>query len=119
MLLVLGALLLARFVTWSGRRITERIDAASTDGDALVRSEAAKHRGAVAQVLTWLSMAVIWSVGARSAAANAHETENLNNNRIFVSRQRSDMAGSEFDDIVTWIPMTVVISRMVAGGQLP
>ena len=55
MLLVLGALLLARFVTWSGRRITERIDAAATDGDALVRSEAAKHRHAVTQVLTWLS----------------------------------------------------------------
>jgi small-conductance mechanosensitive channel len=61
-LLVLGALLLARFVTWSGRRITERIDAASTDGDALVRSEAAKHRQALAQVLTWLSIALIWSV---------------------------------------------------------
>jgi moderate conductance mechanosensitive channel len=63
-LLVLGALLLARFVTWSGRRITERIDAAATDEDALVRSEAAKHRHAVAQVLTWLSIALIWCVTA-------------------------------------------------------
>jgi small-conductance mechanosensitive channel len=61
-LLVLGGILLARFATWSGRRITERIDAVATDEDALVRSEAAKHRGAVAQVLTWLSIAVIWSV---------------------------------------------------------
>jgi moderate conductance mechanosensitive channel len=51
-------------VTWSGRRITERIDAAATDGDALVRSEAAKHRHAVAQVLTWLSIALIWSITA-------------------------------------------------------
>jgi moderate conductance mechanosensitive channel len=56
--------LAARFVTWSGRRITERIDAAATDGDALVRSEAAKHRHAVAQVLTWLSIALIWCVTA-------------------------------------------------------
>jgi moderate conductance mechanosensitive channel len=64
LLLVLGAVLAARFVTWSGRRITERIDAAATDGDALVRSEAAKHRHAVAQVLTWLSIALIWSVTA-------------------------------------------------------
>jgi small-conductance mechanosensitive channel len=63
-LLILGALLLARFVTWSGRRITERIDAAATDGDALVRSEAAKHRQALAQVLTWLSIALIWCVTA-------------------------------------------------------
>jgi moderate conductance mechanosensitive channel len=63
-LLILWALLLARFVTWSGRRITERIDAAATDGDALVRSEAAKHRQALAQVLTWLSIALIWCVTA-------------------------------------------------------
>ena len=61
-LLVLGAVLLARFVTWCGRRITERMDSASSDEDALVRSEAAKHRAAVAQVLTWISMALIWSV---------------------------------------------------------
>ena len=64
MLLVLGALLLARFVIWAGRRITERIDAAATDEDALVRSEAAKHRQALAQVLTWLSIALIWCVTA-------------------------------------------------------
>jgi small-conductance mechanosensitive channel len=61
-LLVLGAVLLARFVTWCGRRITERMDNTSTDEDVVVRSEAAKHRGAVAQVLTWVSIAVIWSV---------------------------------------------------------
>jgi prepilin-type N-terminal cleavage/methylation domain-containing protein len=65
------------------------------------------------------AVAVIWSVGARSAAANAHETENLNNNRVFVSRPASDVAATQFDDVVTWIPMTVVISRLVAGGQLP
>ena len=38
------------------------MDDASTDEDVVVRSEAAKHRGAVAQVLTWVSIAVIWSV---------------------------------------------------------
>src|SRR5688572_23841455 len=63
-LLVLGALLVARFVTWSGRRITPRIDAVSTDEDALVRSEAAKHRQAVAQVLIWVAIALIWSITA-------------------------------------------------------
>ncbi|HEU4897291.1 MAG TPA: mechanosensitive ion channel domain-containing protein, partial [Actinomycetota bacterium] len=61
-LLVLGAVLLARFVTWCGRRITEHMDEVSTDEDVLVRSEAAKHRAAVAQVLTWIAMALIWSV---------------------------------------------------------
>jgi moderate conductance mechanosensitive channel len=33
-LLVLGTVLLARFARWIGERFTERIDAASTDGDA-------------------------------------------------------------------------------------
>jgi small conductance mechanosensitive channel len=61
-LLVLGAVLLARFVTWCGRRITERLDDASTDEDAVVRSESAKHRQAVAQVLTWVAIAFIWCV---------------------------------------------------------
>jgi small-conductance mechanosensitive channel len=61
-LLVLGAVLLARFVSWCGRRITERMDNAASGQDAVVRSEEAKHRGAVAQVLTWISIAVIWSV---------------------------------------------------------
>jgi small conductance mechanosensitive channel len=61
-LIVLGALLLARFVSWCGRRITERMDVASTDVDAVVRSEAAKHRRAVAQILTLLTIGVIWSV---------------------------------------------------------
>ena len=39
-LLVTGALLLARFVSWSGSRITDRIDATAQEDDALVRSEA-------------------------------------------------------------------------------
>jgi small conductance mechanosensitive channel len=38
------------------------MDVASTDVDAVVRSEAAKHRRAVAQVLTLLTIGVIWSV---------------------------------------------------------
>ena len=61
-LLVLGAVLLARFVIWCGRRITAHMDEASTDEDVLVHSEAAKHRAAVAQVLSWIAMALIWSV---------------------------------------------------------
>ena len=61
-LLFLAAILLARFAGWVGRRITQRMDAAATDEDALVRSEASKHRQAVAQVLTWVAIAVIWSV---------------------------------------------------------
>ena len=59
---VLGALLLARFVSWLGDRVTRRIDDSFTGGDALVRTEAAKHRHALAQVLTWVAVVMIYFV---------------------------------------------------------
>ena len=63
-LTVLGALILARFVDWAGGRITERIDETYQQGDALVRSEATKHRHSVAQVITWLVITLIYVVAA-------------------------------------------------------
>jgi small conductance mechanosensitive channel len=62
LLIILGAVLLARFVSWTGRRITDRIDAGSSGSDALVRSEAAKHRHSLTQVLTWVGIVLIYSV---------------------------------------------------------
>ncbi|MGY2085461.1 mechanosensitive ion channel family protein [Blastococcus sp. SYSU DS0539] len=61
-LIVIGSVLLARFVAWAGTRITDRIDRNSTGGDALVRSEAAKHRHSLTQVLTWAAIVLIYSI---------------------------------------------------------
>jgi small conductance mechanosensitive channel len=61
-LIILGSVLLARFVAWVGSRITDRIDAKATGGDALVRSEAAKHRHSLTQVLTWAAIVLIYSI---------------------------------------------------------
>ncbi|WP_346620535.1 mechanosensitive ion channel family protein [Blastococcus montanus] len=61
-LIVLGSVLLARFIGWAGTRITDRIDRNSTDGDALVRSEAAKHRHSLTQVLTWAAVVLVYSI---------------------------------------------------------
>jgi moderate conductance mechanosensitive channel len=61
-LIILGSVLLARFVAWVGSRITDRIDANATGGDALVRSEAAKHRHSLTQVLTWAAVVLIYSI---------------------------------------------------------
>ncbi|HEX7160491.1 MAG TPA: mechanosensitive ion channel family protein [Trebonia sp.] len=63
-LLVLGAILLTRLADWGRGRIVERIDARSRVTQELVRSEAAKHRHVVAQVLTWCVVAVIYVVTA-------------------------------------------------------
>ena len=59
-LLVVGTILLTRLVSWLGQRITKRIDANARETDALVRSEAAKHRHALAQVITWATLVVIY-----------------------------------------------------------
>jgi small-conductance mechanosensitive channel len=61
-LIILGSVLLARFITWVGRRITDRIDARSTGGDVLVRSEAAKHRHSLTQVITWALIVLVYAV---------------------------------------------------------
>jgi moderate conductance mechanosensitive channel len=61
-LIIIGSVLLARFVSWAGGKITDRIDARATGGDALVRSEAAKHRHSLTQVLTWAAIVLIYSI---------------------------------------------------------
>ena len=69
---------------------------------------------------------VVWSAGgnAASGGASVDEMQNPNPNggsddRVFVMRVRSSVAGNEFDDIVRWIPMPVLVARMFAAGQLP
>jgi small-conductance mechanosensitive channel len=61
-LIVLGSVLLARLVAWTGRKITDSIDRRSTGGDALVRSEAAKHRHSLTQVISWTLIVLIYAV---------------------------------------------------------
>ncbi len=58
-LLLIGAVLMARFVSWSAHKFSTRIDADFHESDALVRSETAKHRQAVASVISWVSIAMI------------------------------------------------------------
>lgn len=58
-LLLIGAVLAARFVNWLARKVTERLDVGFAESDALVRSEATKHRQAVASVISWVSVVLI------------------------------------------------------------
>ena len=61
-LIVLGSILLARFAAWVGGRITDHIDSRATGGDVLVRSEAAKHRHSLTQVLEWVAIVLIYAI---------------------------------------------------------
>jgi small conductance mechanosensitive channel len=61
-LLVLGSVLLTRGVSWFANRLTDRIDAVDRRSDAVVRSEAAKHRHSLTQAITWVALVMIYSV---------------------------------------------------------
>jgi moderate conductance mechanosensitive channel len=58
-MLLIAAVLAARFVTWVAQRVTRQLDVGFAESDALVRSEATKHRQAVASVISWVSIAII------------------------------------------------------------
>jgi moderate conductance mechanosensitive channel len=68
LLLVIGSILLTRFAIWLRAVITERIDENDDESDALVRSESAKHRHALAQVLTWTALVFVYCVTAVQVA---------------------------------------------------
>jgi len=63
-MLVTGAILLARAVRWTGGRVIARIDAHAHGPDALVQSEDAKHRHALAEVVTWAIVVLIAVIAA-------------------------------------------------------
>jgi small-conductance mechanosensitive channel len=63
-LFVTGAVLLTRFTSWLGGRITARIDAQAGSPDTLIRTEAAKHRHAVTQVVTWSFLVLVYCLTA-------------------------------------------------------
>jgi small-conductance mechanosensitive channel len=63
-LLLIFALLAARFINWAAQKITRRIDAGFQETDQLVRTESAKHQQAVASVISWVAIAVLFVVVA-------------------------------------------------------
>lgn len=63
-LILLGMILVTRLVRWASTRVTDRIEFNGNETDELVRSEAAKHRHALAQVLTWTALGLIYCVTA-------------------------------------------------------
>jgi moderate conductance mechanosensitive channel len=58
-MLMIAAVLAVRFVTWVAQRVTRQLDEGFAESDALVRSEATKHRQAVASVIQWVSIVLI------------------------------------------------------------
>jgi type II secretory pathway pseudopilin PulG len=80
-----------------------------------------------ARTLTSTAVAVIWSAGANAATGGSGTDEAQNPNprnetstdRIFVSKNQTDISGNPFDDVVTWLSLNTLVNRMVTAGQLP
>jgi len=63
-MLVIVVILAVRFVTWVADQIARQLDERFVESDALVRSEATKHRQALASVVQWVSIVLIaiWGI---------------------------------------------------------
>ena len=61
--------------------------------------------------------------GNVASTNQAENTDNFDNtsasDRVYVSTTRSDAGGSEFDDVVKWLPTNLLLSKMIEAGQLP
>lgn len=55
------------------------------------------------------------SNGLQAAGALGDEAENADNDTNFVSRTHSP----DFDDEVVWVPLPILMSRMITAGRLP
>lgn len=62
---------------------------------------------------------VVISKGKNGNGTQADEVENSNGDVFYVSHDQIDVAANAFDDIVVWIPSTILFNRMVAAGRLP
>lgn len=63
--------------------------------------------------------AVIVSKGKNGNGASVDELENSDGDATFVSKEQIDLAANAFDDVVVWVPTTILVNRMVTAGRLP
>jgi prepilin-type N-terminal cleavage/methylation domain-containing protein len=78
--------------------------------------------GAAKNQLTRRAAFVVFSPGPNASATPApgsDEALNLSGGPAFVAREVSAVAGSGYDDVVTWVPITLLIARQVSAGRLP
>jgi type II secretory pathway pseudopilin PulG len=78
--------------------------------------------GPAANQLTRRAAFVLLSLGANAVATPApgsDEARNLAGAPVFVHREASAAPGNEFDDLVAWTPVHLVVSRLISAGLLP
>ena len=86
------------------------------------REASASGCGPASLQLTRRAAFVIFSLGPTASAtpaAGSDEARNLDGDAVFVSREASLAAGSEFDDVLLWVPIHLVTHRLIVAGRLP
>lgn len=120
---------LAQGDAW-GRRFTYRVTASfarsgvaitlASTGDGTVRNAAGVDLAtAVPAVIVSHGMNARGSFGstgvASAAGTDTSELENADADALFIS----DVPTAQFDDLVHWLPVSVLMSRMLQAGALP
>jgi prepilin-type N-terminal cleavage/methylation domain-containing protein len=75
-----------------------------------------------AQQLTRRAALVLLSTGPNGAAApraGTDEARNQDGDAVFIFRAPAEGSGEVFDDRVRWVPIHLLVSRMVTAGRLP
>jgi prepilin-type N-terminal cleavage/methylation domain-containing protein len=78
--------------------------------------------GPATSQLTRRAAIVLLSLGPNGNAtppAGSDEARNLAGSAVFVHREASVAAGNEFDDVLVWVPVHLVINRLIMAGRLP
>lgn len=77
--------------------------------------------GPAANQVTRRAAFVLLSTGVNGGTPppGGDEARNLDGDAVFVARESSNVAGREFDDIVQWGAIHLVVNRMVLAGRLP
>jgi prepilin-type N-terminal cleavage/methylation domain-containing protein len=78
--------------------------------------------GPAANQLTRRAAFVVLSLGPNAhtlPASASDEARNQDGDAVFVSREGAEGAANPFDDLLHWVPVHLVASRLLAAGRLP
>ena len=78
--------------------------------------------GPAANQLTRRAAFVLLSLGPNASTpppAGSDEARNVAGDPVFVYHEVTNSGNAQFDDVVQWVPVHLVASRMLAAGRLP
>jgi len=78
--------------------------------------------GPASNQLTRRAAFVLLSLGPDAPAAPPAASDaarNLDGDAVFVFHETTEAPGNEFDDMLHWVPVHLVASRLIAAGRLP